>query len=220
MLAGVTCLPLRPDRLHRLDPFPHQRQPRPRVGAVVAHLLPVPAGAHDHQADPAADTELPRCRCGGSESDEQVEAVPVLRRQPALARPRVHTRHRDVRVLGEEQRLLTALLDHAGKRPGPDPVVGGKITDAELDSQTLAGLTTQLHEAANKLKVRVNGRRKRFILWMKCANSYRVSSVASVGDVSSRECVLVVDDDPAVRRLIAGTLASAGYRVVTVVLRG
>jgi len=50
---------------------------------------------------------------------------------------------------------------------------------------------------------------------MECADGYRVSSVASVGDVSSRECVLVVDDDPAVRRLIAGTLASAGYRVVT-----
>jgi len=35
--------------------------------------------------------------------------------------------------------------------------VGGKITDAELDPPTLAGLTTQLRETANKLKVRVNG---------------------------------------------------------------
>jgi putative two-component system response regulator len=52
--------------------------------------------------------------------------------------------------------------------------------------------------------------------WRECADGHRMSSVASVGDVSSRECVLVVDDDPAVRRLIAGTLADAGYRVVTV----
>ena len=45
VLAGVAGLLLRPDRLHRLDALAHQRHPRARVGAVVAHLLAVPAGA-------------------------------------------------------------------------------------------------------------------------------------------------------------------------------
>jgi hypothetical protein len=50
----VGRLLLGPDRLHRLDPLAHQAHPRARVGAVVAHLLAVPAGPHSElQAAPA-----------------------------------------------------------------------------------------------------------------------------------------------------------------------
>ena len=52
-LAVVRGLVLGPDRLHRLDPLAHQREARARVGAVVVHLLEVPAGA-DAEEEAAA----------------------------------------------------------------------------------------------------------------------------------------------------------------------
>jgi putative two-component system response regulator len=42
-----------------------------------------------------------------------------------------------------------------------------------------------------------------------------VSSAASLQHDGRSECVLVVDDEPAVRQLIAGILAKAGHRVLT-----
>jgi putative two-component system response regulator len=42
-----------------------------------------------------------------------------------------------------------------------------------------------------------------------------VSSAPYLGHDGRSECILIVDDEPAVRRLIAGILAKAGHRVVT-----
>jgi CheY-like chemotaxis protein len=42
-----------------------------------------------------------------------------------------------------------------------------------------------------------------------------VSSISHLEDGRRAQCVLVVDDEPAVRQLIAGILAKAGHRVLT-----
>src|SRR4029077_17525228 len=44
-LAGIFCLRLRPDGLHRLDALAHELEARRKLGAVVGHLLGVPAAA-------------------------------------------------------------------------------------------------------------------------------------------------------------------------------
>ena len=149
VLARVARFVGRPDRLHGLDPFPHNGHPPPRVGAVVGHLLPVPAGADaeleppagqvvdaghllgrgdrvplDDQADAGAD---PQPRGGGHRGghrDEQVEGVRVLARQRTAARMRCRPAGRDVRVLGEEQRLVPALLGEPRQVRGRDGIVG------------------------------------------------------------------------------------------------
>ena len=149
VLARVARLVGRPDRLHRLDPLPHDGHPPPRVGAVVGHLLPVPAGADaeleppagqvvdaghllgrgdrvplDDQADAGAD---PQPRGGGHRGghrDEQVEGVRVPARQLTAARVRRRPAGRDVRVLGEEQRLVPALLGEPRQVRGRDGIVG------------------------------------------------------------------------------------------------
>jgi putative two-component system response regulator len=41
-----------------------------------------------------------------------------------------------------------------------------------------------------------------------------VSSLRAIDRVSSHKCVLVVDDEPAIRKLMAGILSGAGHRVV------
>ena len=55
VLAVVLGLVLGPDRLHRLRPLAHEREPPPRVGAVVLHLLLVPAGADPEQEAAAGE---------------------------------------------------------------------------------------------------------------------------------------------------------------------
>src|SRR6185312_11072108 len=54
-LAVVARLVFGPDRLHRLDPLGHQRHPPARVGAVVLHLLAIPAGADAELETPAGE---------------------------------------------------------------------------------------------------------------------------------------------------------------------
>ena len=61
----------------------------------------------------------------------------VFTRQLVPARPRTLTAGRDVCVLGEEERLVTALLDQARNRPRPEGVMRGEVTDSELDRASL-----------------------------------------------------------------------------------
>ena len=140
-----------PDRLHCLDPLGHQAHAGPGIGAVVAHLLAIPACAdaeletpagemidrgdllgggdrvalHD-QADAAADAEPRRRSGGGGEGDEQVVGVEVLRGELFAPGPGRLAAGRDVRVLGEEQRLVSAFLHQSCDRARAESVVGGK----------------------------------------------------------------------------------------------
>ena len=108
-----------------------------RFGSVpwLAHLLAVPAAADaeleapageevergdllgggdrvalDDQADAGADPQLRRGLRDGGQRHERVVRVPVLLRQLAAARVRRVAGDRDVRVLGEEQRLEAGVL--------------------------------------------------------------------------------------------------------------
>src|SRR6266545_3131450 len=161
VLAVVARLRLGPDRPHRLDPFPHQGHAGTRVGAVVGHLPTVPAGAHaelqppagqvvhaghrlgrgdrvafDDQADPAAHAQPRGGRGRRGQRHEQVVAVPVLGRQrlPVVAPRRVGG---DVRVLGEEQRVLAVLLDQPGHRAGSHAVVCREVPHPEVHDRAL-----------------------------------------------------------------------------------
>jgi hypothetical protein len=70
--------------------------------------------ALDDEADAAANPQA-RGRLGGrGQRDEQVVGVPVLGWQDRPAGPRRLAAGGDVRVFGEEQRLVAALLDKAG----------------------------------------------------------------------------------------------------------
>src|SRR4051812_3009606 len=53
VLAVIAGLVFGPDRLHRFDPLGHDRHAPARVGAVVLHLLAVPAGADAELEAPA-----------------------------------------------------------------------------------------------------------------------------------------------------------------------
>ena len=61
----------------------------------------------------------------------------VFTRQLVPAGPRTLAAGRDVRVLREEQRLVTALLDQAGNRSRADGVMRGEVADSELDRASL-----------------------------------------------------------------------------------
>ncbi len=154
-LPVVGRLRRRPDRLHRLDPLAQHRHPPPRVGAMVGHLRPVPARADaelepppgqvvdaghllgggdrvplDHQADAGPDAQ-PR---GGAQRrrhrHEQVERVRVVPGKRRFTAGRVLGRH--VRVLGEEQRLVPALLSKPRDRVRPDPLMARKDRNAKF----------------------------------------------------------------------------------------
>ena len=66
---------------------------------------------------------------------EQVVGVRVLARSSRAARPRALTARRDVRVLGEEQRLEAMLLEHPRELAGSDTVVRWEVTDSEFHSR-------------------------------------------------------------------------------------
>jgi hypothetical protein len=146
-----------PDRLHRLDPLAHHPESLRRDGAVIRHLLDVPARADaeqeptardlidrrdllsgddrvalDDEADAGSDPQ-PLCRGRGRGGrDERVERVPVLGRQLAAGGIRRRAARRDVGVLGEEQRLETALLRHPGELVRRLYVLGGKDRESEF----------------------------------------------------------------------------------------
>ena len=158
VIARVGRLVGGPDGLDRLDPLAHHRHPGARIGAVVGHLLAVPARpdaeleppagqvvdagrllrgddrvALDHQADARPDPQPRGSRRRRGQRDEQVERVDIALRQRLAARiGRVLDRH--VGVLGEEQRLVSAFLGQPGDVAGPDRVMGGKDRYAEFHS--------------------------------------------------------------------------------------
>ena len=128
-----------------------------RVGAVVAHLLEVPAGpdaeleapagevvergrlvgehdrvALDDQRDAGADAQALGRGGDRAERDERVERVRVLARQLVAARPRALAAGRDVRVLGDEDRVEAGVLGGAAERDGRDRLVGDEHRQAEL----------------------------------------------------------------------------------------
>ena len=135
VLAVVLRLLVGPDRAHGLDALAHVAVARGRVGAVVEHLLLVPAradaeheapagqhvergdllGQHDrvvldHQAHARPDDQLLRRRRGEGQRDERVVRAAVLVLEHAAVAGDHAGRDRDVRVLGQEQRLVAALL--------------------------------------------------------------------------------------------------------------
>lgn len=61
----------------------------------------------------------------------------VFSRQLSAAWPRALAAGRNVRVLGEEQRLVAALLDEASNGPRAERVVCGEVADSELDRASL-----------------------------------------------------------------------------------
>src|SRR5262249_45469627 len=87
--------------------------------------------ALDDEADPTAHAKPGRRLGRRGERDEEVVAVPVLGRQMVAAAPRALAARRDVGVLGEEQRLVAAILEPAGEPAGREPVVGREVADAE-----------------------------------------------------------------------------------------
>jgi len=91
----------------------------------------------DHEADAAADPQARRRHRGGGQSHEQVIGVHVFARQLAAACIRRLAAGRDVRVLGEEQRLEAVLLDQARDLPRSGGVMGGEVADAEFHGFTL-----------------------------------------------------------------------------------
>ena len=156
-LALVARLPLRPDRLHGQHTLAQEPPARLEGGAVVLHLLGVPAAADpeehatarepvqrghflgrddrvalDHEADAGAELEASRRGGGGHQGEERIVGRPVVARQLAAGRPRAPAARRDVRVLREPHRLEAALLEGAGQLVRRDRVLGGEHDDAVI----------------------------------------------------------------------------------------
>ena len=159
-LARVAGLVFGPDRLDRLDALAQAPHPRARIGPVVGHLLAVPAGADaelkaaagqvvdrrdllggddrvalDHQADAAADAQPGGRQRRRRQRDEQVVGRRVLARDRPATGVRGRALGRDVGVLGEEQRVVAALLDQPSDLTRADAVVGGEVTDSEFHAR-------------------------------------------------------------------------------------
>src|SRR5579875_638597 len=65
--------------------------------------------------------------------------VEVLLGEPLAARPGRLAAGRDVRVLGEEQRLVPALLDQSRNCARAESVVGGEVADSEVHGPAVYG---------------------------------------------------------------------------------
>ena len=185
MVAGLVG---GPDLLDRLDPLAHDREPPRRVGAVVAHLLEVPAGADaeqhppagepvdarhllrghdrvalDHQADPGAEPDPLGRRAAAIRATNGSWVRAVLARQLAADRVRGLAAGRDVGVVGEEQRLEGALLDHPRQGRRVDALVGGEVADRELHAPeptaaVAAGATDDAERRQGTAQQRVRAR--------------------------------------------------------------
>ena len=139
-LAVVFRLGAGPDRLHRLDPLPRQLVAGGEDGAVIGHLILVPAIADAEQEAPAGDlvdrgnrfrrldrvaldneadtgTELQRLRHHRrrAQRHEGVHHVVVLLRQVAAARIGRLAGQRDMRMLRRPEAVEAALLQRDGK---------------------------------------------------------------------------------------------------------
>ena len=156
-LAVVLGLVLRPDRLHGLDALALHPEAPIGIGAVIGHLLDVPARAHPevdatareqvergdlaggddrislgHQADAEAKPELLGRRRDRAERDEGIERVRVLARELAAAGIRRLSARRNVRVLGEVERVEATLLACLAELHGIHGVLGREDPDSEL----------------------------------------------------------------------------------------
>jgi hypothetical protein len=150
--AVVFGFVLGPQRLHREDPFPHQLEARVVAGAVVFHLLDVPAAADaeletparqlveagdllrgddrvplGNEADAGAEPQVFGDSRGKGQRDERVMRVRIALRQFAAARGRRAPADRDVGVLGYEQRLEPALFKRPRQLGDVDAVIDRKI---------------------------------------------------------------------------------------------
>ena len=124
-----------PQRLHRQHALAQQLEARVVAGAVVLHLLDVPAAADGedeaaarelveagdrfrgddrvalrHQADAGAELERFGRRGGERQRDERIVRVRIALRQLAAAGERRTAAGRDMRVLADEQRFEAARL--------------------------------------------------------------------------------------------------------------
>ena len=158
-------LVLRPDRLHGQHPFPQQGEAGGEVGAVVGHLLAVPAAADAEQEAAAGEEVDGGDLLGGDDGvplDDEADARPE--QEPFGAggqRPEDHEgiggaaelvgdavaaggdglgEGGDVGVLGDEQRLEAAVLQRPAEGPDVDAVPGGEGADAEPHEAPLASV--------------------------------------------------------------------------------
>ena len=142
----------RPDRLHRLDALAHQLPARVERGAVVFHLLGVPATADTEEeptvrdmidrgdlfrrgdrialndkTDPGADLEVlgGGGRCG--ERHERIHRLVIHLRQVGAPGPRTSSAGRDVGVLGDPVRLEPTLLERRASSAGCIASAVGKM---------------------------------------------------------------------------------------------
>jgi hypothetical protein len=153
----VAGLLVRPDLLAGLDALAQDPEPLRGVGAVVSHLLEVPARPDaeqqasagepvergdglrggdrvplDQQADRVADPDALGGVGHGGQGDERVVDPRVLARQLAARGVGRLAARGDVGVLGDEDGLEAALLGHPGERRRLDRLVGGEVGDAEV----------------------------------------------------------------------------------------
>src|SRR6266852_580686 len=146
-----------PELLHGQDPLAHELPAAVGIGAVIGHLLQVPAAAHaeqkasarqviqrghlfgggdrialDHQAHPRAKAELAGHRGRGGQSQKRVKHVRVLAWELCTAGPRGAPLSRDVRVLWYPQRLESLVFGGAGQVDDRDRVLGWEDKYAKL----------------------------------------------------------------------------------------
>src|SRR5579862_3284461 len=153
----ILGLLLGPQRLHREDALAHQLEAGFVAGAVVFHLLDIPAAADaeddaaarqlveaghrfrgddrvalGNETDPGAEQQLAGRRRGERQRDERVVGVGVALRQLATAGKRALAAQRDVGVLRYEQRLKPARFERRRQLGDVDAVIDRKIENPDL----------------------------------------------------------------------------------------
>ena len=161
VVAVILRLILRPDLLHRFDPFPHHAKPPVERRAVVFDFLGVPPPAHTEEkasprnhvdagdvlggldrislhdeADAGRQQQPIRHRGGGRQADEGIEDVVVHLGNRVAAGPLRRSMHRDVRVLRKPQRLEAALFGRPCDFDGSGGIVRRENGDAVLHDYT------------------------------------------------------------------------------------
>ena len=161
LVAGFVCSP---ERLHGLDPVLHDPKSGLEAGAVVLHLLRVPARTDTEVEAPAGDQIEARHRLGGNdgvalgdqanaraeaeraghrrrggEAHERIERVGIFLRQLAPAAPGRAPAGGDVGVLGHEERVEPSLLERRRKLGQRDAIIGGEDNGANLHGCVLPG---------------------------------------------------------------------------------